>query len=191
MPETVPPETAPPEAAPPLDPFVVTLRLDAALFAALDGLRRAHVPPERNLIPAHVSLFHALPGAGSPGVRRALAAVAGETAPFALALPGLHPLGRGVAVRVDGGAHLGDLHRRLVAAISAEIGLDALTAQDRQPFRAHVTVQNKVTPERARETLAALSATWTTLSGSADGLDLWRYRGGPWQHVKTYAFEGA
>ncbi len=182
MPETVPPAPA---------PFIVTLRLDAALFATLDGLRRAHFPPERNVIPAHVSLFHALPGVESPGVRRALAAVAGETAPLTLALPGLQSLGRGVAVRVDGGAALGDLHRRLVAGITAEIGLESLTAQDRQPFRAHVTVQNKVTPERARETLAALAATWTPLDGRADGLDLWRYRGGPWQHVKTYAFEGA
>ena len=36
-----------------------------------------------------------------------------------------------------------------------------LTAQDRQGFRAHVTIQNKVTPEVARSTLAALSAVFT------------------------------
>ena len=43
------------------DPLVLTLLLDADTQAWLDSLRRAHFPPERNLVPAHVTLFHACP----------------------------------------------------------------------------------------------------------------------------------
>ena len=44
-------------------PLILTLALDGATFAPLDALRRPHFPPERNLVPAHLTLFHALPGA--------------------------------------------------------------------------------------------------------------------------------
>ena len=43
-------------------PLILTLRFDGEAFARLDDLRRAHFPPERNQIPAHLTLFHALPG---------------------------------------------------------------------------------------------------------------------------------
>src|SRR5215217_6904909 len=55
------------------DPLVLTLALDAATAAWLEALRRAHFPPERNLVPAHVTLFHALPGEAIAAVRAALA----------------------------------------------------------------------------------------------------------------------
>ena len=43
-------------------PLVVTLALDDDAQARLDALRRTHFPSDRNVVPAHVSLFHALPG---------------------------------------------------------------------------------------------------------------------------------
>jgi len=45
------------------DPLVLTLALDAASEAWLQALRDAHFPPARNVVPAYVTLFHALPGA--------------------------------------------------------------------------------------------------------------------------------
>ena len=44
-------------------PIIVTALLGSADFGWADGLRRAHFPPERNKIPAHISLFHHLPPA--------------------------------------------------------------------------------------------------------------------------------
>lgn len=44
-----------------LRPLILTLVLDAQLFKALNALRVRHFPPERNVVPAHVTLFHALP----------------------------------------------------------------------------------------------------------------------------------
>ena len=45
-------------------PLIVTAELPADVMAWADGLRRAHFPPERNQVRAHVTLFHALPPAG-------------------------------------------------------------------------------------------------------------------------------
>jgi len=43
-------------------PFVLTLKMDASSFATFDDLRRRYFPSGRNAIPAHVTLFQALPG---------------------------------------------------------------------------------------------------------------------------------
>jgi hypothetical protein len=66
-----------------------------------------------------------------------------------------------------------------------------LTRQDAQPFRPHVTLQNKVPPEVARATLADLGATWEDVEAEARGLDVWAYDGGPWQHLSGMPFESA
>ena len=64
-----------------MTPLVLTLVLDAQSFAFFDGLRRRHFPPERNVIAAHLTLFHALPGSASSDGRARLEAICGEHAP--------------------------------------------------------------------------------------------------------------
>ena len=44
-----------------VEPFLVTLGFDEATFTRLEELRRRYFPPERNVVPAHLSLFHRLP----------------------------------------------------------------------------------------------------------------------------------
>lgn len=99
-----------------------------------------------------------------------------------LAVTGLRSLGRGVAFTLESagvGALRTDLARRWEAW---------LTPQDRQPFRPHVTVQNKVAPEAARALLAALTADFAPFSVDARGLLLWHYRGGPWEAAGRFPF---
>src|SRR5262245_10736097 len=43
--------------------YILTAELDADSFAWLDSLRRNHFSPERNLLPAHLTLFHRLSSA--------------------------------------------------------------------------------------------------------------------------------
>jgi 2'-5' RNA ligase len=64
-----------------------------------------------------------------------------------------------------------------------------LGAQDRQRFQPHVTVQNKVTTEAARQLYEQLAASWQPVAGRGEGLLLWRYRGGPWEQVMTFPFQ--
>lgn len=190
--------------------YVLTLRLDDASFAAFDALRRRHFPPERNFLPAHVTLFHQLPEDDEAAVRPVLATAAAATATFPLEFTGPRSLGRGVAFDVRSDTLL-RLRRRLADAFSPW-----LTRQDAQGYRPHVTVQNKATTDAARQLLAALTtpaadagaalppagssgpshagaATATgpvvpPRTGRAEGLLLWRYAGGPWDAVDDYPF---
>ncbi|HYD99382.1 MAG TPA: 2'-5' RNA ligase family protein [Alphaproteobacteria bacterium] len=163
-------------------PLILTLALDAAAFARFDALRRAHFPPERNHIPAHLTLFHHLPGGELPAIAAALAEAAGRRAPFPLAVTGLRPLGRGVAYAIESPPLLA-LRGALAARWAAW-----LTPQDRQPLRPHVTVQNKVAPAAAAALLAELAAEFAPWTATAEGLLLWRYRGGPWEAAGRFPF---
>jgi 2'-5' RNA ligase len=164
------------------DPLVLTLRLDPAAFARLDALRARHFPPDRNLVPAHVTLFHALPGDEIDAVRSALADVCSTTPAVPLLFPGVRSLGRGVAVAVDA-PELVRLRKVLAARWAGW-----LSPQDRQGYRPHVTVQNKVDPADARRTFERLAAGWEPFAGRGEGLDLWHYRSGPWEPADGFDF---
>lgn len=165
-------------------PFILTVQFDLETDAVFQRLRRSHFPPELDRVPAHLTLFHQLPGTMEREVVAAAAEVAAREAPFPVLVEGPTPLGRGVALKLSG-AGLGRVRGAL-----KERFRDHLTGQDRQKFRPHVTIQNKVTPERARRTLEAVARGFVPFEGRAEGIQLWRYRGGPWQPAGTIAFAG-
>lgn len=164
-------------------PLILTLKLDAESFARLDALRRAHFPPALNHIPAHLTLFHHLPSDRLEDVVAELHSEAPALLP--LRATGLRKLGRGVAVEIAG-AELKAWRARLAEAWS-----DGLTAQDRQPFRPHVTVQNKVDPLVARALHDRLQATFEPFQLAGEGALVWRYLGGPWELEAEAAFRRA
>ncbi len=63
-----------------------------------------------------------------------------------------------------------------------------LGPQDRQGFKPHVTVQNKVSPTLARDLHERLQASFSPFEVGGTGLSLWRYLGGPWEPIGTYPF---
>lgn len=162
-------------------PLILTLRLDAASRERFDALRRAHFPPGRNHLAAHVTLFHALPAAHADAVRADVADAA-RRGPFTVEVAGLRSLGRGVAYTLRG-SELDALHAAL-----ADRWRPWLTPQDAQRFAAHVTVQNKVSPAAARALMSGLRAGFVPGAARAEGLDLWRYAGGPWEVDGGYGF---
>ena len=183
----------PPEAGPIFDsmtarddpPLILTLRLDEPSFERFDALRRRHFPPERNFIPAHLTLFHHLPGEREGEIAAHLRAVTEPAPPLTLAVTGLRLLGRGVAFALESDG-LTALRGRL-----AREWADVLTPQDRQTFRPHVTIQNKVAPEAARALHEGLALDFVPFTVQGTGLLLWRYRGGPWEAGGTFGFGGA
>ncbi len=164
------------------DALILTLRLDEASFARFEGERRAHFPPERNFIPAHLTLFHAL--RDEEEVTARLGAVCAATPALSLRVSGLRSLGRGVAYEIEAPELI-----RLRCDLAAHWH-EALTPQDRQGWRPHVTVQNKVAPEAARTLLAELSARFQPWEARGEGLLLWRYLGGPWEALGEFPFTG-
>ena len=162
-------------------PLILTLLLDAASQRHFDELRQAHFPPARNHLAAHVTLFHALPGATVDEVV-ADVRVAARRPPFEVMVTGLRPLGGGVAFTLASPA------LEALRAGLAERWRHGLSRQDRSGFRPHVTVQNKVAADAAAALLASLRDGFSPWAARADGLALWRYRGGPWDHVSTVPF---
>ncbi|MAU97542.1 MAG: phosphoesterase HXTX [Fulvimarina sp.] len=165
-------------------PLILTLGFDAASFTHLDAMRRRHFPAERNFIPAHLTLFHHLPGEREQDIAATLRSVARDVAPIPLAVTGLRFLGRGTACEIHA-PRLAELRRDLAARWR-----DHLTPQDAQGFRAHVTIQNKVPAAEARATFETLRAEFSPFAATGTGLLLWRYRGGPWEEAGTFPFGG-
>ena len=164
------------------DPLIVTLEADARSQARFDAARERWFPPERNVVPAHVTLFHQLPGERAGEVALRLGEVAGGAPPPRFRVASVMPLGRGAAYRLD--LPEGDALRGAIGA-----GFE-IVAQDRGRLRAHVTVQNKVSREEAAETLEVLRAGFVPWEGEAAALRLWWYRGGPWEAAGRFPFAG-
>lgn len=164
-------------------PLIVTAELAAADLAWLDGLRRHHYPAERNRLPAHLTMFHALPPSLEDEARHRLAKAASTRAPRAT-VAGLMDLGGGVAFRIVSE----DLHR--IREELAESFHGMLGAQDQGGWRPHVTIQNKVSNRDARQLLQALEAEFQPRPLGIRGLGLHRYLGGPWETLQLWNFRG-
>ncbi len=165
-------------------PLILTLQLDEETDAFFQDLRTRYFPPALNFIPAHLTLFHQLPGEEERQVLEILAK-ATERAPFPVTIAGLMRLGRGTAYRIDAPS-LEVFHRDLAAAFKPW-----LINQDRQGFRPHVTVQNKVSAAEASGLFDHLSRDFAPFEGLAQGVQLWSYEGGPWSPRGAMAFRGA
>lgn len=162
--------------AEPHRPLVVTLALPEDVQSELDALRRKWFPTGRTAVGAHLTLFHAVPGALEGQVRSDLAEVAGA-GPVTVRFSGVLSLGRGAAYSVES-PDLARRHDELQRAWWPH-----LTRQDQQRLRAHVTLANKVEPAVARTTVDILRAGFSPFDVTAPGFDLWRYDGGPWTHL--------
>ena len=159
---------------------ILTLKLDSSSQAYFDALRKRHFPPERNRIPAHLTLFHALPATAE--VREVLQAEADSVRSFPMRVARVASMGHGVAFFLES-PQLQTLHRLLSQSFEP-----FLNAQDRMGFRPHVVVQNKVAPDEAKTTLTRLEAQFTPFNVQAEGLGWWNYLGGPWKWREGFDF---
>ena len=163
--------------------LIITAEIGASDLAWLDQLRRANYPAERNRLPAHLTMFHALPPSAEAEARATLARFGTGPSPRA-SIEGLIDLGGGVAFRVVS-SDLDWIRQEL-----AEDFHGLLSAQDSDGWRPHVTIQNKVPPKEARALKSRLEQGWRPRPIAISGLGLHRYLGGPWEMLATYAFRG-
>jgi hypothetical protein len=104
------------------------------VWSSEPALRQQHFPPERNLLPAHLTKFHHLSSAQT--ARLDDFGVPDGPLPILLNAPIL--LGSGVAIRIQS-PELGRLRTAARQAMSGEF-----SKQDSQGWRPHVTIQNRV-----------------------------------------------
>jgi 2'-5' RNA ligase len=159
---------------------ILTIRFDPVSQAHFENMRQRYFPPERNLVPAHLTLFHVLPTTAE--ICSTLTAIASTTQVFPIAVTGLRSLGRGVAYNLAG-RELHSIHKLLSFSFAA-----LLSPQDKQKFRPHVVIQNKSTEGQASELLSLLLASFQTFTVQAQGIDLWHYRNGPWELARQFDF---
>lgn len=167
----------------PAPPLILTLKFDQKTFDRFNQLRQQYFPPERNFLPAHITLFHALPGEQKISIQQTLHAICSRTPVCSLAFPQVRSLGQGVAIAVEC-PELIQLHQQL-----AQTWQNWLSRQDQQRYKPHITIQNKVTPEAAQQLHRQLAESWQPLQGCGEGLLLWYYQGGPWELAQEFAFQ--
>lgn len=163
-------------------PIIVTALLGAVDQASLETLRRAHFPPDRSQLAAHLTMFHHLPPSIAAELKRRLRDVTRGVPPPRATLAAPYSLGRGVAFRVDS-PPLDAIRDRLADAF-----MTLLIPQDQATWRAHVTVQNKVEPPIAQALLARLSRDFRPRPIAIVGLAAYWYRGGPWEPLSRHMF---
>ena len=148
-----------------------------AAQARFDALRRAHFPPERNHLAAHVTLFHALPGEHERAGARPTSREAAARPPYAVRGH------RGCAASAAAwrttcaAEELAALRRELGRALGAVADAAGRAAA---PAARHGAEQGRARSGRARCS-EQLSARLRAVRRARRGLALWRYLGGPWE----------
>lgn len=164
-------------------PLLIVAELPFAIHAWADAIRRAHYPPERNRLDAHVTLFHGLPSLAHDEIVRLLGDLARLPPPPAR-ITGIMDLERGTAFAVESPE---------MVAIHADMAerLHGLVQQkDTRPLRLHITVQNKVAPPAARALQAELTATLAPRAFRFHGFGLYGWTGDLWRQMRVFAFRG-
>lgn len=165
-------------------PLILTARVEEKHLEPFDCLRRAHFPPDRNFLRAHLTMFHRLPGEYEARIANRLISAAQRTHAMTAEVGGVRHLGAGVAYVIVSPA----LHE-IRAMLKLEF-ISWLGPQDMRKWQPHITVQNKSSKAKANDLFRTLSQGFQPHSINITGLDLWEYLGGPWQHLTYMAFDG-
>jgi hypothetical protein len=162
-------------------PLIVSLQLNDASFSFFDSLRKTYFPAAINYLSAHLTLFHHLPP-NEPVIIDDLKYWSESFSILPLAVTEVRGIGKGVAYKIDS-PDLQQLHKRM-----QEKWQQWLIPQDRQKLWPHVTVQNKVSPAEAQQTLKKLQDQFQPFTATGIGFQLWAYEGGPWTLLKNFPF---
>ena len=164
-------------------PLILTLKVDDAAQLLFNNLRKLYFPTERNFLNAHITLFHQLP-ANEQSVLSDIENIAGNTSRLSLQVESIVSIGNGTAYKIASG-ELVALHQSL-----QQKWKQWTIPQDKQKLWPHITIQNKVGAETAKELQAILNIDFKPFEIYGTGFSLWEYQGGPWEFIRNYEFTG-
>lgn len=163
-------------------PLILTFQLDPLSQERLDAWRARYFPKDRNFLKAHLTIFHQLPGQSFESIEVQLEDFAAEQFPFAITFDQLLTKQGFVGIRASGESL--ETQRSELSELFAAL----LRSQDKQPYRPHVTIANLGSPREAASCFKELEKDFTPWAGKVQGLELYHYRGGPWEFAKRFPF---
>ena len=153
-------------------PLILTLDLNESAQIFFNDLRNLHFPAERNHLKAHLTLFHHLP-AYEKSILTDIKDITFNQPRLFLEVKSVVSIGNGVAYRI-----LCDELMHLHVYLQQK-WQQWLIPQDKQKLWPHITVQNKVDPQKAKHLQQQLNTDFKPFVIYGTGLTLWEYRGGP------------
>jgi 2'-5' RNA ligase len=166
-------------------PIIATAQFDENAQTTFQEARDRWFPPRLNVVPAHLTLFHHLPGDNPEEAANAIEEASGRFGVIEGEASELISLSGGFAYRIE----CPEL-KKLREAIADRFE-GRLTKQDQQGFRPHVTVQNKVTKDTARLCLEEAQKGFEPVGLRILGVQLWFYDGGPWEDYRSLPLRDA
>jgi len=165
----------------PAPPLILTLAIDEISHNYFTTLRTQYFPKYCNYLEAHLTLFHHLP-ADVDSINETVQQVC-KRDNMLLEITGINNTGNGVAFTIAS-ASLQQIHTELQQSFAPY-----LINRDKGDFLPHITIQNKVTAFKAKQTTDILLQDFKPFTAQGIGIDSWLYLGGPWEKKKEYRFE--
>ncbi|MFY0255982.1 2'-5' RNA ligase family protein [Chitinophaga sp. 30R24] len=162
--------------------LIVTLQLDTETTAFLNRQRKKYYPAHANRVAAHLTLFYCLPVAAEQLITHTLLETVAAQPVFPVAISEVQLYGNWVAYTLQS-----DKVKTLHATLQLQWE-SWLSKRDQRPFYPHITVMNGSTAFKAQQTYQELERSFYHIAATVTGIQLWRYRKGPWEPVATYSF---
>jgi 2'-5' RNA ligase len=164
--------------------YVLTLKTSKEMSEQMQRLRRKWFPEGRNKVPAHITLFHALPGSRIIQVSKYLETLSRQTSCFVINSGDVLKRRNGVAI----GLGQGEEEIKKVFGEVRDQFLECLSMQDRS-LKAHWTVMNKEEDGKRVDEAYQDVESAGVVKGIASGLILWRYeKNGTWSFEREFEF---
>jgi 2'-5' RNA ligase len=164
--------------------YILTLKTSDQISNTMQSLRRKWFPQQRNKVPAHLTLFHALPGSRIVQISQSLEKLTRRTRHFNVATGHIQKGRSGVFVNVGEGE---EEVKRVFGEVRDQF-FESLSIQDRS-FKGHWTVMNKENDSKRVEDAYRDVERSGTVKGTAQGLVLWRYeKDGTWSYERDFEF---
>ena len=162
-------------------PLILTLALDEAAHDLFTALRNKYFPKYCNYLSAHLTLFHHLPE-NVALIDEVLQEQCRRNI-LTLEVTGIKNMGNGVAFTIAS-AELQAMHKAMQQQFEPY-----LISQDRKALWPHITIQNKVTAYKAKQTTDILLQEFKPFTIQGTGITSWLYLNGPWAKKEEYKFK--
>ena len=160
--------------------LIITLKIDEASQVFFDEQRNTHFPAHANFVPAHITLFHKLPGSNII-IENGLAAFA-KLSSFELLITNIIVQKTSVAYSIES-----EILQHLYAQMQKTFD-PYLISNDRKILTPHITIQNKVTAYKAYKTHALLMKDFKPFVVQALGFTSWYYVKNYWEKKEEYLY---